>query len=130
MSDAPIFESLIQHGRQDAEGVRRVWDDLTSHLHHQQTATEGNTVMSTLTDDLTQGWNELKGWVGEVEHRMQPVAAQVEKYAGNPLLDAIVENDLHIPADAIDVVLSLLKRLSVPPAATDPTPAAPVEPAA
>lgn len=115
MTDEPIFERILQ--------------DVTSHLPFHHNNKKETPAMSKLTDDVAEAFKNIEDWVDEAKNRLQPVAAEVEKYADpfiQTLSTGLAAAGIVVPVKYADIALNLVAKLTQ----LDPTAAAPATPVA
>ena len=104
---------------------------------HTDNAQEGHTMnaVAQLRTDLENDLGNIKGWVeATIEKRLPAIdeaAAKLDKAASNPLVAALLDSGVIVPARYVDIALNLLgdlAKLDEKPAET--APATPAEPAA
>jgi hypothetical protein len=91
--------------------------------------------MSKLTADVDEVFGTLEDWIAEGRKRLQPVAAEVEKYADpfiSTLSAGLAAAGIVVPVKYVDVALSLVSKLTQldPEVSAPAAPVAPADPAA
>lgn len=148
--DSPIFDSVeselgvvINHGRQDVEGVRRVWHGITEHLHHQHynlprnqketpvsVITELETILGNAETKTAELYNDAKT---AVETHLPAIKGIVSAVENDVFVKAYFGAGLAVPEHLVGLGLDFLSKLvqagggsAVAPA--QPAPAAQPEP--
>jgi hypothetical protein len=123
MTGEPIFDrldeawhGLVQHGRQDADGVRHIWENLTRRNHDNETATPAVSLtgkasamnLSEIYDRFKADVEAEKAKVEEyAQSHLPALAAFAQAAASNPLVAAAM-SVVHLPVSYLQDLANLV----------------------